>query len=79
MVLHVRALNGERVQVRCGKGENFNPRGWQWSRNSLATFVRGDPQGYVSFTEEGGRHYRFAVPTEEQMVQFKAVVHSPVA
>ncbi|WP_041230936.1 hypothetical protein [Deinococcus peraridilitoris] len=78
VVLHVRDQHGQQSQVRCGQGESLNPRNWQWSRNSLAAFVRDDPQAYVSFTD-GGRQHRFAVSTEEQLLQFKRILNSPVA
>ena len=79
VVLHVKALDGERTQMRCGPREDIDPRAWQWSRNALASFMHGDPQGYLSITERDGRGYRFAVSTEEQLVHFKSIINSPVA
>lgn len=71
VVLHVRARGGERLLVRCGPKENFQPSRWQWTRDG--------ERGVVSFTERDGREYRFAVKSDRLLAECQALVRRPVA
>jgi|GEM_PF-6772910 len=79
VILHVRGTTGEETKLRCGPNESIKPRAWEWSGSTLTRILRDDPTGYLSVTGRDGQRLRFAVGSEEQVVQFKAILNRPVA
>ena len=79
IVLSVQALDGRAVKLRCGGGEAYRVRSWQWLRNRSDDQNGHEPCGFLGFTEQGGREFRFAVPTETQLTEFQLRMRRPLA
>lgn len=61
VILDVEVPGGERKQIRCGKGEPYRPRKWDW-RNSSVSFL----------DELTGRVFTFSANARD-LVEFRKV------